>query len=562
MKRFASISLFVFLLIFSTSGSNLFAQKADTVTVITQLPGDLYKFILGDTTVTGQRTNPNRFYRLERGKVYVVNATMYFNYNVNLIADEDDPNNPKRPPMLINGKLADGSNNMILIALMTKNTKYLIKNIFLQGVSTTRTQGDWNNAISVAADSVKLTLDGCVFNGFGASCVVMWSKDNTLIVRNCIFRNLVIEHPFGGQLLVNSGALQQDTFIVTNNTSFNNNSYFWAPLQVVVKYEKIEHNTLFTSMVNVFYSPWMVNAEIKSNVFYGMLAYGQKQSEISGGWYDFNSSVSSVISIVKGSSFIFGKAGITEASRKVNISNNVYYWPQKMKDYWASDPALVASDLWMNTRTQGMFDDNTNYPELVSENNISADPQFNEAMESWVVDSVIYWADNMRTNSASTFRNYNIGSTDLLIPSWPLPEKLRYSNSQLFTAGHDGLPVGDLNWFPKEKNQWNILNGFPEDKIILNVQDNKLTGPELYLTNYPNPFNLTTTFSFDLPASGNACLQIYNAQGKLVATLLNSKFEKGNHSIDFDARDLSAGLYFYQLQFNNHSVANKMIINK
>ena len=39
MKRFASISLFVFLLIFSTSGSNLFAQKADTVTVITQLPG-------------------------------------------------------------------------------------------------------------------------------------------------------------------------------------------------------------------------------------------------------------------------------------------------------------------------------------------------------------------------------------------------------------------------------------------------------------------------------------------------------------------------------------------
>ncbi len=563
MKKLVSINVFFFALVFCLWSNNVMAQKADTVTVIAQLPGDLYKFILADTTATGERTNPNRFYRLEREKVYVVNATMYFNFDLNLIADDDDPYNPKRPPMLINGKLADGSNNMILIALMTQKTKTLIKNVFLQGVSTTRTQGDWNNAISIGADSIRLTLDNCVFNGFGASCVVMWSKDNTLIVRNSIFRNLVVDHPFAGQLLVNSGALQQDTIIVTNNTSFNNNSYFWAPLQVILKYEKIEHNTLFTSMVNVLYSPWMLNSEIRSNIFYGMLAYGQKESEISGGWYDFNSSVSSIISIVKASSFILSKAGLTEADRKINVSHNVYYWPQKMKDYWASQPDLTPSDLWMNDRTKSMFDDNVNYPDLTAENNISADPQFNPEMESWVVDSVIYWANNMRINNSSTFRNYNLGSVDFLIPAWPLPEKLNYSNALLYTAGHDGLPAGDLNWFPTEKNKWNALNGFPQEQIILGIEDNKQNvSSNFLLANYPNPVSLSTTFTFSLPHSGNAMLNIYNAQGKLLTTLVNNRLEAGRHSIDFNTGELASGLYFYQLQFNNRLETGKMILNK
>ena len=549
--------LFWTLVLFSWPG-NLFAQKADTVTVVAPMPGDLYKFIEKDTLANGSRVNPNRYYRLERGKVYVVNGTMYFRYHVNLIADNDDPKSPKRPPMLVNGKLADGSNNTIMVALMKNKTKVLMKNIFFQGVSTTRKQGDDNNAISIGGDSIRLTVDNCVFNAIGVNSVVMWGQSNKLYFRNNIFRNLVQAHPFKGQLISNSGAKDQDTLIMTNNTSFNNNSYFWAPLMDIVKYEKIEHNTLYTSMVNVFYSPWMVNAEIRSNVFYGMLAYGQAQNEISGGWYDFKGSVSSVISIDKISTFIINNAGLTEAGRKIHVSNNDYFWPQKMKDYWAQNPELTASDLWMNSRTLGMFSDKTKYPNLIAENNLSVDPTFEAGMEKIVVDSVVAWVNNMRKNSKSTFRNYNLGSTDLLLPPWPLPEKLAYANTQLMTAGHDGLPVGDLNWFPEAKKKWDEMNALGTG-VEAHFQLDK---PNLQLTNYPNPTSQFTNFSFNLTVSGNTVLRIFNLQGKQVATLVNAKLEKGTHTYEFDSCSLPPGVYLCQLKLEGNSTLSKMIVTK
>ena len=84
--------------------SKIQAQKADTLTVINATqPGDLYKFISGDTLANGNRVNPNRYYRLERTKLYVLNGPMTFRHDVNIIADNDNPLSPTRPPMVVNG---------------------------------------------------------------------------------------------------------------------------------------------------------------------------------------------------------------------------------------------------------------------------------------------------------------------------------------------------------------------------------------------------------------------------------------------------------------------------
>lgn len=564
MKRKITQSAFFSLLLLFLGVSNLcvFAQQADTVTVTgtgtngSIMPGDLYKFINGDTLANGQRSHPNRFYRLERGKVYVVSGTMYFRYNVNLIADDDNPTSPTRPPMLVNGKLADGSNNQILIALMKNNSSYIFKNIFFQGVTTDKREDDDNNAISLGGDSIRLTVDKCVFNALGANCIVMWGKGNKLFVKNNHFRNLVRAHPFKGQLIVNSGALYQDSLVMTNNTSFNNNSYFWSPLAAVIKYERIEHNTLFSSVVNVLYSPWMLNSEVKSNLFYGMLAYGQKQTEIDGGWYDFNKSLSSIISLNRTSAYQIGLHGYTEKGRKVTVSNNDYFWPQAIKNNWTAQ-SLIASDLWMNTRTAGYFADKTNYPYLSESNNVSVNPGFNAAMEKTVMDSLVFWVNNMRNNNRSTYRNYNVGSTNLMLPTWPLPENLAYTNTQLMTAGHDGLPVGDLNWFPAAKAQWEAMQS---------TTPNALANPHeqgnLNLSNYPNPVIEQTTFKFSLSKSAKTSLKIITVDGKQVATIVNSNLNAGTHSFQYDASNLTQGVYICQLISGNYTAKSKLIITK
>ncbi len=80
--------------------------------------------------------------------------------------------------------------------------------------------------------------------------------------------------------------------------------------------------------------------------------------------------------------------------------------------------------------------------------------------------------------------------------------------------------------------------------------------------NYPNPFNPTTTISFGLPSKQSTTLKVYDLSGKEVAILINDELESGNYDINFDAKNLSSGVYFYTLQAGNFSQNMKMQLIK
>lgn len=85
--------------------------------------------------------------------------------------------------------------------------------------------------------------------------------------------------------------------------------------------------------------------------------------------------------------------------------------------------------------------------------------------------------------------------------------------------------------------------------------------------NYPNPFNPTTTISFDLATAGEVELRIYNIRGQLVKTLLRTDLEAGHHKYIWDGTDhtnrrVSSGVYFYRLQAPHYSNARRMVLLK
>ncbi len=80
--------------------------------------------------------------------------------------------------------------------------------------------------------------------------------------------------------------------------------------------------------------------------------------------------------------------------------------------------------------------------------------------------------------------------------------------------------------------------------------------------NYPNPFNPTTSISFEMAETANAELAVYNMAGQKVATLVNGLVGAGSHEVTFDASNLSSGVYFYTLYSGNMVETRKMILTK
>ncbi len=78
--------------------------------------------------------------------------------------------------------------------------------------------------------------------------------------------------------------------------------------------------------------------------------------------------------------------------------------------------------------------------------------------------------------------------------------------------------------------------------------------------NYPNPFNPTTTINYSLPTNQNVKLEVYDILGKRVTTLINEMKSAGYHSVNFNASNLSSGIYIYRIQAGNFINTKKMLI--
>ncbi len=82
------------------------------------------------------------------------------------------------------------------------------------------------------------------------------------------------------------------------------------------------------------------------------------------------------------------------------------------------------------------------------------------------------------------------------------------------------------------------------------------------LTNYPNPFNPSTTISFTIPRKGEVSLRVFNSLGEEVAELINKNMEAGKHSILFNAGNLPSGTYFCRLRSGEFTKTTKLLLIK
>jgi hypothetical protein len=99
------------------------------------------------------------------------------------------------------------------------------------------------------------------------------------------------------------------------------------------------------------------------------------------------------------------------------------------------------------------------------------------------------------------------------------------------------------------------------DTWVTSVQDidaTKLTPGK----NFPNPFENSTTITYSLPESGAVSIDVFDALGNKIKTLVNESQTKGSYSLPFDAENLAGGVYYYTIRLNNMVTTSKMFVIK
>lgn len=128
------------------------------------------------------------------------------------------------------------------------------------------------------------------------------------------------------------------------------------------------------------------------------------------------------------------------------------------------------------------------------------------------------------------------------------------ANYYELTSKGDGISLNSL---------WTVrMDAFPVSN------DDQIQSPGVYgLSNYPNPFNPSTTISFGIKEAARVSVDIYNLKGQHIRTLMDESKAAGDHSILWDGCDdqgraVASGVFLYKIHAGKYSSSRKMVLLK
>ena len=102
-----------------------------------------------------------------------------------------------------------------------------------------------------------------------------------------------------------------------------------------------------------------------------------------------------------------------------------------------------------------------------------------------------------------------------------------------------------------------------QTSVATNVAEQDNTPNKFVLRqNYPNPFNPSTTISFDLPSRSLVSLKVFDILGREVSTIISGELQAGSYTRQWNAANMSSGVYFYRLQAGTYMEMKKLLLLK
>jgi hypothetical protein len=243
-------------------------------------------------------------------------------------------------------------------------------------------------------------------------------------------------------------------------------------------------------------------------------------------------------------------------------------------DYVSNGPLASPAD---SSREHRIFYDDTNWPNMKFNYNMyDVDPEYTN-------EKIYALSDSAGANALSWFKKYIWGLPDIPEPAdWPsymwdvdgwagtdpsyYPEVWprfdgTYSNPTILTASIEGLPLGDLNWFPKAKASWlKHKDEVMQHILSLNEDQIVLTGVnparrQIAFKIYPNPADQVLTVQSE---QGMTKISLFNSAGVLVKSIEMAS----RRSRTIDISSLPSGLYMAKVHFDGGGFYSYKFIKK
>jgi len=525
--------------------SSVFGQHELVVPSATSFDDLLNVTIAGDTTSAGERNDSARIYVLQRGGMYFVNSSIRnTEWPLNIVAEEGTGVLPviyQTPP-------STATNGFDLIRI--KGDCYIKDVVYVGYVEADAASiaNIGNSFVRTDAAGYDIVIDNCVVSQTKGQFIRTESAARLVKLTNNIFANMgdLGRSNFGAGKCVDFRANSCDSAIFINNTFINFQDRI------------VRHRSSTAALNNLIFNH---NTIINGFSYHGTLALGYVGDKVqitNNLWLD-SFVAGQDTDKVRQSEFNecaelddYGFSKMTWISSVPNdstewiVNNNYFAVSAAVQAFYDSVAGTCAAykgvGLPLTTHILGK----TGVEEFVElpSFEVANRPEPMVAMAKWYRSPDGANKTKTTTNFIRATDDYDRRGYVYFLDTLDCS----YSTTSTAYTAADGIPVGDLNWFPE----------------FVGVSAEKPVSPASFSLkqNFPNPFNPTTQIAFQLSKAGYTTLSIYNLLGQIVATPVSKHLSAGSYTINFDASHLAGGMYFYKLESAGQKNVRKMLLLK
>jgi len=463
--------------------------------------GGINKIILGDTTDDGARVDTNTVYVLKRNRMYLMSGTLELKFPLTLVAEDG----AGARPMLVPGVVEGGESQRPFKMKADLRLKGLyVTNMDIGGKMNTK-------MIRASADNIIIDIDDCVLEYDAKNFVRLDGANCVVKIRNSILGNLGnTGYPSYGRVIDDRGN-DVDTVIIENCTIYNATHRVTRDDGGIMKYYRINNNTIFNVGGPVFQIGEVIHAELYNNIVYNYGFYGSLISpDFRYGRYIIN--IDSL-----GQDYI--DDGYTQV---VRVHHNSFYL----------DSAYTKLEIWGDSiEAYHIFDSTT--LAFMKENGDSATN----------IIEMIPFVNPPKLQTEVVSKYWELGPKDPGIPWFDTtgaPYVFDFPDTcASATAGTDGSQLGDPRW----------KTYTPEG--IFSPENNHDNGLQIY----PNP--VTNVLHVTTNGSHSNVVTIYSVIGAKMFS-----FKTKDVSFEVPVNQLKNGIYILSIKNENGQLSRMKFIKK